>query len=541
MHPSALAKRLYILLFIAIIALYLYGLGSLPLLGPDEPRYAQVAREMFMRGDLVTPTLGGHTWFEKPPLLYWLMIAAYKIFGVSEFSARLGPALCGLLTIAAVWRVGRAVKGTTEQDNGSERPQDFAFFSTLVAASALGLIVFSRAASFDIVITMTTTWSLAFFLLYELTPRRKAAFLAGFYICVGLSLLAKGLVGVVIPFGVVGSYYLLRRQWPTRQVWLSLLWGIPLAAAVSALWYGPVIARHGWAFVDEFFIQHHFARYVSNKYHHPQPIYFYPAIILMLTLPWTAFLVEGLAKVRSWAWREDDSLSIVRVFSLAWLVMPIVFFSFSGSKLPGYILPVLPAAALLISDRLVHSNARWPVRTTGVICLALAVGGIVYAVQSGDISIAGSLAIAAPMVVAAAAAFFARSLRDPRVMFPMVICGATFVLVMLVAICAAPPVARRESVKDLLELADARGYGEAPVLAQRSDDRTAQFYAADRVVYNAEGEPVTFDEVSLDEARTIGDRIVVFISVEYVDQFRGVPTIEVLGDNGRVAVLGWKP
>ena len=121
------------------------------------------------------------------------------------------------------------------------------------------------------------------------------------------------------------------------------------------------------------------------------------------------------------------------------------------------------------------------------------------------------------------------------------ICGATFVLVMLVAICAAPPVARRESVKDLLESLMRAAMADAPVLAQRSDDRSAQFYAADRVVYNADGEPVTFDEVSLDEARAIGDRILVFISVEYVDQFRGVPTIEVLGDNGRVAVLGWKP
>jgi 4-amino-4-deoxy-L-arabinose transferase-like glycosyltransferase len=537
LHPSALAKRLYILLFISIVALYLYGLGSLPLLGPDEPRYAQVAREMFLRGDLVTPTLGGHTWFEKPALLYWLMIAAYKIFGVNEFSARLGPALCGLLTIAAVWRVGRAIEGSYEQVNGSKQVRDFGFWSMLVAASALGLIVFSRAASFDIVITMTSTWALAFFVLYELSLRKKLGFLIGFYIFVGLSLLAKGLVGLVIPFGVVGSYYLIRREWPRKQVWLSLLWGLPLAAAVSALWYGPVIARHGWSFVDEFFIQHHFARYVSNKYHHPQPIYFYPAIISMLALPWTGFLVEALAKIRNWAWRENDGLSILRVFSLAWLLMPIVFFSFSGSKLPGYILPALPAAALLISDRVMHSKARWPVRATGVICIALAVGAIVYAVQSREISIACAVAIAAPMLIAAGSSF----IRDLRAMFPMVLCGATFVLVMLVAICAAPSVARRDSVKDLLEIADARGYGNAPVLAQRSDDRSAQFYAPDRVVYNAEGEPVTFDEVSVDTAREIGNRIVVFVSVEYVDQFRGVPTIEVLGDNGRVAVLGWKP
>ena len=221
MHPSTLAKRVYIFLFIVVIAFYLYGLGHLPLLGPDEPRYAQVAREMFLRSDLVTPTLGGHTWFEKPALLYWLMIAAYKLFGVHEWTARLGPALCGLLTIAAVWVVGREVDRT-------EEPRNFGTYCLLVTASCLGLIVFSRAASFDVVITMTTTWSLAFFLLHELpTTRNKRGLLAGFYAFVGLSLIAKGLVGVVIPFGVVGVYYLLRRRWPQRSVWLSLIWGVP--------------------------------------------------------------------------------------------------------------------------------------------------------------------------------------------------------------------------------------------------------------------------------------------------------------------------
>ena len=235
MHPSALAKRVPILLVVITIAFYLYGLGKLPLVGPDEPRYAQVGREMFLSGDLITPTLGGHTWFEKPALLYWMIVASFKIFGVSEWSARLGPALCGLLTLLAVWCVGREV--------------DFGFWSLIVTASCLGVVVFSRAASFDIVITMTTTWSLAFFLLHEL--RRKRLLLAGFYAFVGLSLLAKGLVGLVIPFGVIGVYFLLRRSWPARSVWLSLLWGLPLAAAVAAIWYGPVIAKYGWTFIDE--------------------------------------------------------------------------------------------------------------------------------------------------------------------------------------------------------------------------------------------------------------------------------------------------
>jgi 4-amino-4-deoxy-L-arabinose transferase-like glycosyltransferase len=474
LHPSTLAKRVYILLFAIIIAFYLYGLGKLPLLGPDEPRYAQVAREMFLTGDLITPTLGHHTWFEKPALLYWMIAAAFKVFGVSEWAARLGPALCGLLTIAAVWYIGREID--------REDPRGFAFWSVVVTASCLGLIVFSRAASFDVVITMTTTWSLAFFLLHEL--RNKRRFLAGFYLFVGLSLLAKGLVGVVIPFGVVGLYYLLRRRWPSRAVIVSLFWGVPLAVAVSAIWYGPVIARHGWTFIDEFFIQHHFARYVSNKYHHPQPIYFYPVIILMLALPWTPYLIMALAKVRSWQWRGGDSLSIVRVFSLAWLLLPLVFFSFSGSKLPGYVLPVIPAVALLVSDRLMRVfDSKWP----------------------------------------------------------LVIAGATVVLVVIVLNFGAMRYANRESVRDLLLMADARGYAGAPVLAQKSDDRSAEFYAYGRIVYGRDGEPVTFDEISVDEAREMGGKIVVMIPVEYVANVRNVPTIEVIGDNGKTAVLGWKP
>lgn len=477
MHPSTLAKRVYLLISAIVIAFYCYGLGKLPLLGPDEPRYAQVAREMFLSGDLITPTLGGHTWFEKPALLYWMIAGAFKLFGVSEWSARFGPALCGLLTIAAVWCVGRQLD--------REEPRGFAFWSVVVTASCLGLIVFSRAASFDVVITMTATWSLAFFLLHELpTTQNKRLLLAGFYVFVGLSLLAKGLVGIVIPFGVVGFYYVLRRAWPSRSVWLSLVWGVPLAVAVSAIWYGPVIARHGWSFVDEFFIQHHFARYVSNKYHHPQPIYFYPVIILMLALPWTPYLIIALAKVRRWQWRGGDSLSIVRVFSLAWLLLPIVFFSFSGSKLPGYVLPALPAVALLVSERLTRMfNARWP----------------------------------------------------------LIVASATFVLVVILLNFGAARYADRESVRDLLLLADAHGFANAPVLAQRSDDRSAEFYAFGRVVYGRDGEPLTFDQISVDEARARGGKFVVMIPVEYVDNVRGVSTIEIIGDNGKTAVLGWKP
>ncbi len=235
------AKRLWLLLFFAVIASYCYGLNHFPLVGPDEPRYAQVAREMYQRGDFITPTLGGHTWFEKPALLYWIMMAAYGLFGSSEIAARIGPALFGLLTILAVFWVGRCVARSSNEGELCGA----GVWSALVTASMLGIIVFSRAASFDIIVTMTITWALSFFFVHELEIEegRRRRLLVGFYIFVGLSLLAKGLIGIVIPFGVIVIYQLMRRAYLSRWFMRSLIWGIPLACAVAAIWYGPVILR----------------------------------------------------------------------------------------------------------------------------------------------------------------------------------------------------------------------------------------------------------------------------------------------------------
>jgi hypothetical protein len=170
------------------------------------------------------------------------------------------------------------------------------------------------------------------------------------------------------------------------------------------------------------------------------------------------------------------------VFALAWLLFPIVFFSFSGSKLPGYVLPALPAAALLVSDRLTRiGDSKWP----------------------------------------------------------LIVSCVTVILVVTALNFGAERYANRESVRDLLLLAEARGYGNVPMLAQRSDDRSAEFYAYGRVVYRPDGEPVTFDEVSVDAARAGGGKFLVMIPAQYVENFRSTPGIEVIADNGRNALLGW--
>jgi 4-amino-4-deoxy-L-arabinose transferase-like glycosyltransferase len=116
-----------------------------------------------------------------------------------------------------------------------------------------------------------------------------------------------------------------------------VLWGFPISLLIAAVWYGPVISRHGWTFINDFFIQHHFARYVSGKYQHPQPIYFYIPMLLMLTVPWTGFVIDSLARLRFRKTMSRSPAAALKLFAASWIVFPLVFFSFSGSKLPGYL------------------------------------------------------------------------------------------------------------------------------------------------------------------------------------------------------------
>jgi 4-amino-4-deoxy-L-arabinose transferase-like glycosyltransferase len=537
---STLAKPLTLALLLAIIVFYLYGLGHLPLVGPDEARYAQVAREMFDRGDLITPTLGGHLWFEKPALLYWLMIGSYTFFGVSEWSVRLGPAVCGLFSIFALFWLGNRVSRAVNQ---------MGLCSALMLASSLGFIVFSRAASFDVVVTMTLTWALAFFIASEIADndKQQRRLLVGFYIFIGLSLLAKGLIGLVIPLGIVGAYFAVRRKGPAKLVWTSLIWGLPLSALVAATWYGPVLARHGSHFVDEFIVQHHFARYLSNTYHHPAPVYFYLVILVLLSLPWTPFAVDALLQARKWLWKPDDTLTRMRTFALAWIVVPLVFFSFSNSKLPGYILPVLPALALLGGERLSTwlddgTRARWAMRATGLVCLALAVSALIYSARTGEIPTQVALMITAPCIIAGTLTMLPMIGRVIQ-MWSIAIAVAALALGALHV--TAPGHAAQDTAKFLLQQANERGYGRTAIYGLQRDDRTPEFYAAGRVTYADDGEPVMY--VGLEqidnEIKRRGGPVLVFVPDDDAQLFASQPNFRtvVIASNGRHSLIAVGP
>jgi 4-amino-4-deoxy-L-arabinose transferase-like glycosyltransferase len=540
--PTKLAKHGWKLIFLGIAAFYLFGLGALPLVGPDEPRYAEVAREMLERRDLITPTLGGHPWFEKPALVYWLMVATYRALGVSEYAARLGPAICGLLTAAFVFWLGRTV-ARTDAGTECERTAQLGEWSALTFLSSFGAIAFSRAASFDIVLTMSLTAALCCFLVWEIANRdgrSRPWLLAGFYFFVGVSLLAKGLVGFVLPVGISAVYFVIRRERPTKAFLFSLLWGLPIALIVAALWYGPTIYLHGWTFIDQFIVQHHFARFLSNKYHHPQPVYFYLPVILLMLLPWPIVFIAGVGSSRRWSWRATGAVDLMRVFAVAWILVPFVFFSLSKSKIPGYVLPVMPAAALLIGERvdcyMKENRGQRIIRLTAAVVLVGAAAAAWYSVREAVTPVWVAMAICGGISVIA---LFAIIMPRARVSFPLL--AAIPFVIGLCALKPAASVAKSDSVRDLIRSADARGYASAPVLYLLCDDRSAEFYASGRLAYDASGEPTRF-EGAQDAAAAIrqkGGMGLVLIETRWEKQLTDYRAVvaEKIGDNGWISIF----
>jgi hypothetical protein len=173
-----------------------------------------------------------------------------------------------------------------------------------------------------------------------------------------------------------------------------------------------------------------------------------------------------------------------------------------------------------------------------MICALLGATGFVFAWSVVGLSVRCSLSIALPLWIAGVVAIVLTRLREVCL---VLVAGATIITIIIILNCAADRIAQRESVRDLLQLADARGYSQTPVLAQRGGDRTAEFYASGRVVYRADGEVMTIDEVTLAEARKHGERLLVFIPVESLERFRAISGFEVIGNNGRLALLVWKP
>ncbi|HXG94057.1 MAG TPA: glycosyltransferase family 39 protein [Blastocatellia bacterium] len=517
-------------LVIVSAVVFLFGLGWLALIGPDEPRYAEVAREMFATGDYISTRLCGCLWFEKPALLYWMSAASYHLFGVNEFAARFPSAVAALATVLFVYFTLRRV--------ATERA---AFAAALVLATSGIFIGYARVATTDMPLTASMSVSLlSGYLAINARGRTRFGWWALSFGAMGLAMLAKGLVGFLLVIAALALYDLIARH---REVisWKELFVGLGIFSIVAATWYVPVTLRHGWPFIEEFFIRHHFQRYTSNVFGHPQPFYFFFFVAIAGVIPWSFFLIPAAWRIKELkprAVKEDSLISLAWV----WIVVPVVFFSLSESKLPGYILPVFPALAIIVGfeiERLLSSDrsrlsisAAW---LTALFLIAAGVGLIVYSNREG-VSASGwrNTLLYIPLVFAFASLAML-ALKKARAF----VTGAALVVLSLVVaavIILFPMLSYRESLKPLsLEATAALRPGERIAFFIRKEFAPV-FYAEGRVVC-APGEGGVFNALTkdalADELRGESSLIVITSSNWVADlESDGRFNLEFIGEQG---------
>ena len=325
-----------VLLAVCCYVFFFHGLGSLGFLGPDEPRYASIAAEMYRSGDYITPRLNGAAWFEKPVLMYWCAAIGYAIFGIGELGARLPSAVAATICVFFVYFTGRRL---WDRAAGA--------LAALVLVSSIGFFAFARAASMDMLLTAGLTVALCSFLLATNTKgTEQRRWFYVFYASLGFGALAKGPIAFFLPGASLFGFLLLRRRlsdW--RTFYPGLSW---VTVAIAAPWYIACTWKNGTPFLKDFFLNHNFRRFTTNLYAHPHAFYFYLPVLLMLTLPWTFLMISALR-------RRFDRTDALLAW---WIALPIVFFSFSVSKLPGYILPVVPPFAMLCAKELRQERSR---------------------------------------------------------------------------------------------------------------------------------------------------------------------------------------
>jgi 4-amino-4-deoxy-L-arabinose transferase-like glycosyltransferase len=338
-----------ILILAALYVCYFSHLGAIGFVGPDEPRYAWIARDMTETGDWVTPRLYGKPWFEKPPLFYWGAALCFKLFGVSEAAARLPSAISALLATFALAWLALCLYGA-----------ETARWLLLLLPTTVGMIGFSHAASTDMPFSaMLTIAMVCAAVVLGLTrnentpilPRTPwfALILFGFF--VGLAVLAKGPAAIILSGGAVFFWALFTKRWSDA---FRLFHPAAIASfCLTALPWYILCARRNPDFFRIFIIEHNFKRYLTPEFQHIQPFWYYFPILLIGLAPWF-FLLAWYALPRARKQIENRHLPD-EIFVVVWGVFPLLFFTLSKSKLPGYILPSILALGLLLATALTQS------------------------------------------------------------------------------------------------------------------------------------------------------------------------------------------
>jgi 4-amino-4-deoxy-L-arabinose transferase-like glycosyltransferase len=326
------------------LTLFFFRLGADPLGGIDESKHASTSKDMVLSGDWVTPRYNGQNFYDKTPLYNWLAAISFLLFGFTEFAARLPAALLGSGCVMITYWLARRMFGPVA-----------AFLSALVLATSAEYIVLARVVVHDISLAFFITLALTlFFVGYKNTKHRKLAFLFG-YAALGFAVLAKGPVGVVLPMMIIGLFLISKGQLRFLKE-MQIGWGLLIFLAVAAPWYILMGVRNP-DYGEYFFLKQNIGSFLSQQSRHPKAFYYYIPVLMGGFFPWSLFLPLALFRaLRSKTALHGDGV----IFALIWFGVIFIFFSMASSKLGTYILPLFPAAAVLVGvlwyDLLYASN-----------------------------------------------------------------------------------------------------------------------------------------------------------------------------------------
>ncbi len=333
----------------------IFGGAGLGLVGADEPRYAQVAREMLVRHDYVTPVLYGKPWLEKPALYYWRAMFSFREFGVYDWSARLPSASFAFTLVVLIYMHMKRFRPGGQLD------------AALITASCVGILSFARGASTDM--QLAAPFGIAMLGWYAWYETDSKFWLFDLYFFLGAATLAKGPVAPFLALLIIVGFAALRREWTVlrRTFWWP---GAALYLAMVLPWF-IAVQRRNPNFIRVFFLQHNLERFATNRYMHEQAVWYYGPVVLLSLMPWTVLAIAAfVSAVRaSFAeWRARRAKGHYRGFQRAgdafpeflviWALVPVLFFTSSDSKLPGYILPSIPPLTILTADYLNRMRSR---------------------------------------------------------------------------------------------------------------------------------------------------------------------------------------
>lgn len=378
----------------AVLAILWFGtISARPLLEPDEGRYAEIPREMLASGDWLTPRLNDLKYFEKPPLQFWATAAAYSVFGVREWTSRLFAFLLAFLCLPMVYAFSRSAF-----ESGA-----VAAASVLALAVNPAFAVIGRINLLDSAFTFFLSASLfAFLLAMRSEPRspREHRWVLAMWAALGLAVLTKGLAAPVLCGATLVAYSLLSRQW---SLWRRLHWisGAALFAAIAVPWFVLVSGRNP-SFAQYFFVHEHFQRFATEVSHRAGPWWYFLPILIAAVVPWSAVLWRQHRAVRSAPPPPRGEAVRIGLFLLLWTVIVTVFFSASQSKLLPYVLPAMPAIAVLLAPWIARDSrstaaATWWV--TGTLA-AMAGASLLYAKRElggipAEVRLAAAVAVTA--------------------------------------------------------------------------------------------------------------------------------------------------